>query len=234
MQGEELKATLPGMDELEQNIQQLATYKPGGSDAIVTDIQYILSKASSLTVENDQDQQNAVTMIQALKTRKYAVTEFFGPSKKAAFEAHRLISGRERLLLAPLTKAEDSIKAKLSDYVRRVEIERAEMVHAAQEAMAKRAEELLDDGHIDAAVNLETMAKHVTVAPQEKPSGMSTGVDWDIVIEDPEAVPVNFMGVEIRPIDEKAIRRLVKASKGKLSIPGVSVVQKDRVIVRRS
>ncbi|MCQ4951053.1 hypothetical protein, partial [Bittarella massiliensis (ex Durand et al. 2017)] len=80
----------------------------------------------------------------------------------------------------------------------------------------------------------ESVATQATVImdiPRAK--GVSSGKDWEIEAIDHEKVPVNFSGVEIRPVDEKAIMRLIRASKGKIQIPGIKYKETIKMSIRR-
>ena len=57
-------------------------------------------------------------------------------------------------------------------------------------------------------------------APKVK--GVTQTKTWKITGIDHEKVPVNFAGMELRPVDEKLVLQLIKTSKGKIVIPGVT------------
>ena len=51
---------------------------------------------------------------------------------------------------------------------------------------------------------------------------------------DSAKVPIYFSGAEIRPVDEKAIMKLIKESKGTIQIPGVKYEETASISVSRS
>lgn len=58
---------------------------------------------------------------------------------------------------------------------------------------------------------VETVAASTTVVMNTpKTKGIGTAKDWEIESIDREKVPVVFSGVEIRPVDEKAISGLLE------------------------
>lgn len=81
---------------------------------------------------------------------------------------------------------------------------------------------------------VETVAASTTVVMSTpKTKGIGTTKDWEIESIDHEKVPVVFSGVEIRPVDEKAIMRLIRATKGSIQIPGIKYKETVKVSIRR-
>jgi len=85
----------------------------------------------------------------------------------------------------------------------------------------------------DAQVTESVAEKTTVVMSTPKVSGVSNSKDWEIENIDKENVPVNFLGVEIRPVDEKAVMRLIKASKGTIKIPGIKYKETVKMSIRR-
>jgi hypothetical protein len=56
--------------------------------------------------------------------------------------------------------------------------------------------------------------------------------DWAITKIDHKQVPVEIAGAVIRPVDEAAIMRLIRATKGGIVIPGVEYAEKARMSFR--
>lgn len=69
-------------------------------------------------------------------------------------------------------------------------------------------------------------------AQTPKAAGVSQSKTWEIVSIDSSKVPVSFEGVEIRPVDVKAVMRLIKESKGTIQIPGVQYRDSVSISVR--
>ncbi len=90
---------------------------------------------------------------------------------------------------------------------------------AAEEAEAKKQRE---------ADRKREMADQIVAIPvtptAEKTSGISKPKTWDFEIEDENAIPREYLIV-----DEKAVRGVVKAMKGKTNIPGVRVFQRGGI-----
>ena len=65
-----------------------------------------------------------------------------------------------------------------------------------------------------------------------KVDGVSVRKNWEIVSIDSSVVPTEFNGVEIRPVDKKLVMNLIKASKGRIQIPGVQYREKASISVK--
>ncbi len=72
----------------------------------------------------------------------------------------------------------------------------------------------------------------VNVAPP-KAQGVSQSKDWEVVSIDGAQVPITFNGMELRPVDDKAVIRLIRASKGQIQIPGVTYRETIKTSIRR-
>ena len=67
-----------------------------------------------------------------------------------------------------------------------------------------------------------------------KVKGVSSSKDWEITGIDAAKVPVEVAGTIIRPVDEKAIMRLIRASKGTIKIPGITYKVTMKMSARRA
>ena len=68
------------------------------------------------------------------------------------------------------------------------------------------------------------------VAP--KAAGVSTSRAWKITNIDSSKVPVEIAGAIIRPVDEKAVMALIKATKGSIKIPGIEYEETVNISIR--
>lgn len=208
--------------------------------------QLMVREACSLTIESDQDYENAGKILVEIKTRIKAVTDYWSPLKKSASEAHKALCAREKEMLKPLTSAESIIKGTMISYQREAEkkrLQEAEEIRRKQQeetdrllADAVRAQEDGDD--LSAQINLQ-MAQMVnemapvSVATAPKAAGTSVKKVWKARVLNPEAVPAYVNGMEIRQIDMAALNRIAKMSNGKMTIPGVEFYE-DAVMAVRS
>ena len=90
--------------------------------------------------------------------------------------------------------------------------------------MAMMEAEVMDDAAAVATVHL--------AAPKTK--GISSRKGWEITGIDPDKVPVTLNGVVIRPVDEKAVMALIKASKGTIQIPGITYRETAIISTKRA
>ena len=124
----------------------------------------------------------------------------------------------------------------MGDYVMEQERKRREeeerLKRLAEEEAEKKLQEAMEleaSGQADAAEAalmeadiVDSASRSVVVeAPKIKADGASSSIDWEITVVDNSKVPVDFNGICIRPVDTKAIIRLIRASKGQIQIPGI-------------
>lgn len=211
----------------------------------VTDIEF---RAESFLIENDEEYSAAGEFGKELKNKTAAVTAFFKPMKDHAYQAHRAICEREKAMLAPIQKAEKTIKRSMSAYLQEKERKRREAEEAMRRAAEAERERMLAEAAAreeagdaegaeaamtEAVVMDEATRYSAPSAPQPKVAGVSTSKDWEIDSIDDALVPVDVNGAVIRPVDQAAIMRLIRASKGNIKIPGVSFHEVSKMSFRR-
>ena len=105
----------------------------------------------------------------------------------------------------------------------------AEESRIQAEAMAAEAEATLNE-----AVSMESLGMVATVQSEApKVQGAAVKKDYEIRVIEMDAVPIKIMGAIIRPVDEAAIKRLVKATNGTVRIPGVQIIETANIALRR-
>lgn len=211
----------------------------------VTDIEF---QAESLVIETDQDYEQAAEFGKMLKQKASEVTAFFKPMKDSAYQAHKAVCDREKTMLVPLKNAESIVKKGMGTYLVEQDRKRREAEEAARRAaqaerdrLMAQAEKMEASGDntgaeaaVEEAVVMDEAMSYTAAAPAKpKVSGVSTSKDWEIAEIDPAKVPVNFAGMEIRPVDKAAIMRLIRASKGSIQIPGVAYKEIAKMSFRR-
>ena len=196
----------------------------------------IESDAKQLVIRNDEEYGEAAEFAKTIAARKKIVTDYFAPMKKAAHDAHKQVCDRETQALAPLKSAEQMCKRAMGAYQMKKQEEarrqEAELRRLAQEEANKKLAEAMSHesaGNEQAAqeamsqaIVADQMGASVYVsgsAPKVK--GGSSSKDYEIVSIDDRLVPIDVNGAVIRPVDQAAIKRLIKASGGKIEIPGV-------------
>lgn len=176
--------------------------------------------------------------LKEIKRAQKAADDFFDPIAKQAYELHRGICARKKLLTDPLAHSERVDKAKMLDFQRaedaKAETERRRLQAEADEA-ARREREALEK-RAAAAKKPETqerlreqaasvVAPVVAVASAApKLSGVSTRKAWKAEIVDLEkflAFCCEAKRVDLLLPNMKSIEGMAKALKERASLPGV-------------
>lgn len=219
-----------------------------GEVELSQEVSVVERQAQQISIHTDDEYRAAAEFGRLLKQKSSQVTEFFAPMKKAAHEAHKHICDREKAMLAPIANAEKLLKRTMGEYQmeqqrkRREEEERLRALAKAEEErllaeaikMEEMGEKEMSEEHFENAQFVANAARTISV-PNEtvKAEGVSTTMAWEIESIDPRFVPVEFMGQVIRPVDDKAVMRLIKAHKGNISIPGVKFKQTAKMSFRK-
>lgn len=226
------------MPELEPVDEQQLTQE-------VTDIEF---RAESFVIQTPEDYEAAGEFGKMLKQKAAEVTGFFKPMKDSAYQAHKAVCDREKAMLTPLKNAEKIVKKTMGDYLMEQERIRREAEEAARRAAEEERERKLKEAMaleaagdkegaeaaVEEAVVMDEATGYSVPAPvKPKVSGVSTSKDWEITSIDTAKVPVNFNGMELRPVDQAAVMRLIRASKGSIAIPGIAYREVAKMSFRR-
>lgn len=206
-------------------------------------------EAEALIIKDDISYAAAVDFGRTLKQKQAQVTDFFKPLKQAADMAHKVVCEKEKAVLVPLQNAERTIKNGIVLFQQEQErirkIKEAEIRKQQEEESARKLEEaakLEAEGKTEAANDAlieaqvaESISKTAIAPAYSAPSvaGVSARKDWDIEVIEIDAVPVKLLGFTLRPVDTSAIKRLVKETKGKVTIPGVKITETSNIALRR-
>lgn len=210
--------------------------KPPEEAKLDREVSLIEQKASSVVIISDDDFAVAGEMTKQVKEMQKQVTEYWEPMRKSTYDAYTAVNQHKKEMLDPLAKAERILKQKMGDYSREQERIRREQ----EEARRRAAQEEFDRKMAEAAeaeANGDALGAEMAMAEAEVAEGIAVGSiqpqapkvkgvtqtkTWKITGIDSAKVPVNFAGMELRPVDEKLVLQLIKASKGKIAIPGVT------------
>ena len=215
---------------------------------MVQEVTAVEQRAGAIVIRNNDDYAQAAEFGKLIKQKAAQITEFFAPMKKAAHDAHANICAREKVSLAPLVQAERLVKKVMGEYVMEQERKRREAEEAARKAAQEEADRKLaeaiacesngDKGAADRAMEeaeiMQDASRNIVIGAQApKAGGVSSGVDWEIVGIDDSKVPVEMQGMVIRPIDKAMVIRLIRASKGKIKIPGIEYKEVAKLSFRK-
>lgn len=201
-------------------------------------------EAEGIVIENDADYEAAGEFGKLLKTKAGEVTDFFKPLKDAAYRAHKAVCDREKEMLTPLRNAESVVKKTMGDYFQEQERKRREAEAAAQRALEMETQRQIDEAArlesegrdeeaaaaLAGAEVLENAGRMAVVsggAPKAK--GVSVGKEWEVVSVNDKEVPLAINGAVLRPVDMAAVMRLIRASKGAITIPGITYREVPKV-----
>lgn len=211
------------------------------------EVSLVEQRANALSVYDDSSYAEASELVKQVKLASKRVEDYWEPMRKSTYDAYKAVNTHKSEMADPLKKAEKIIKAKMSDYVAEVERKRREeeerlrqlakeeaekKVREAEEAMLNGDSELAEIAMAEAQVMEQTTDTLSVSVNTPEVSGVSKRKDWEIVSVDSAKVPVEVAGVEIRPVDEKAVMALIRGTKGKVTIPGVVYREKVTLSVR--
>lgn len=222
--------------------------RPEEENKLGRQVSLIEQQASSVVVASEEGFVLAGELTKQVKAMQKQVTEYWEPMRKSTYEAYTAVNQHKKEMFDPLASAEKILKRKMSDYTmeqERIRREQEEAMRKAAEAeMARKLEEAEEAESRGDAVGaefamaeaevMEGVAVSGGLRPQApKAKGVSQTKTWKITKIDSEKVPISLNGMELRPVDEKLVLQLIKASKGRISIPGVEY-KEDVIISVRS
>lgn len=207
----------------------------------------VVQQAKNVVVTTDAQYAAAAEMTKTVKQVAKRVKEYWEPLRVAAKATYDGVLGRKKEMLDPLEGAEKILKGKMSTY----SVEKERKRKAQEEAMrrlaaqeverkleeAAAAEEAGDTAGVEYAMAeaevMEGVSSNGSITAQApKAAGVSQSKMWKITDIDSAKVPVIFGGIEIRPVDERMVMRLIKESKGTIQIPGVQYEESVAISVR--
>lgn len=219
-----------------------------GEVQLSKEVSAVETMARNFLVQTEEDYKQAASFGRLLKQKSADVIEFFKPMKKAAHDAHKQICDREKAMLTPIANAEKMIKRSMGEYQMeqqrkaREEEERLRAIAQAEQerlmAEAIKMEELgekeMAEESLENAQFVENSARFISVQAEAiKAAGVSSTSDWEIVSIAPGMVPVEIFGQVIRPVDDKAVLKLIRAHKGNIEIPGITFKAVQKISFRK-
>ncbi len=212
-------------------------------------VSLIEHQANDLVIRTDDDFKMAGTTVKAVKTAQKQVEAYWEPMRKSTYAAYKSVTDHKKAMTEPLKKAEDILKKKMGEYQaeqerrRREEEERLRAIAKAEMerklAEAAKAEHEGDAFGAEYAMTeaeaLDTMAETAYVDKKTaRVDGVIQKKAWTITGIDLKELPDEFAGIVIRPADESAIMRLIRASRGQINIPGVTFEETVSFAVKAS
>lgn len=176
---------------------------------------------AEIVIFDQSSYEQAGEILRDIATVKKGIKAKFAEPKKAAADAHKAICALENEFLAKVTERENEIRQKMTIYYQAEQ----KRIAAEEERKRQEAERMMQTAvEAEAAGDTETAETYtalaameeaaVTVAP--KAVGVSMRETWVAKVTDKSKVPLEYMEVNI-----SALNAVAKATKGKISIPGV-------------
>lgn len=205
-------------------------------------------QAQGMVIRSDDQYKEAAAFGRLLKQKSAEVVEFFKPMKKAAHDAHKQICDREKAMLLPIANAEMTLKRSMGEYdlmklqkAREEEQRLRAIAQAEQERLMAEAIRMEEQGEKEMAEEsfenaqfVADSARSISVTTETvKATGVSSTTDWEIESIDPGKVPVEFLNHILRPVDDKAVLRLIRAQKGNIEIPGIKFKAVQKITFRK-
>lgn len=219
----------------------IGTVAIDGERELAQEISGIELQAELIIIGNDVDFEEAEKFKKQLKERANKVIEHFKSMKGLAYKTHKEVCEREKDMLVPIQRAMLIVKQSMQHY----ELEQDKKRRVQEETLRKMAEEeskrkleeavaFEEEGRLDEARAamadaevMESAGMMVTVYAQTA-KGVSISKEWEITEVRGKEVPLSFSGVELRPVDQAAVMRLIRASKGQIQIPGIGYKEKSK------
>lgn len=199
-----------------------------------------LALAESMPIETDEDFQHADKLVTEGQDYIKGVKSFMNPHIERAHIAHKELTEDRNIVIGPFEKGTKLLGGKMATYNHKREMEKQE---EREEAFAKakaeqddaceaQAKELEAAGEKEAANAVREMKETAVPVPIDKlsdhlMSNTKFKTDWISSITSPLEVPREYLIV-----DEAKIQKMVRVMKGNISIPGVSITEKQ-VPIRR-
>lgn len=233
-----------------------ATATTVGSNALVLDsaeeklgkqVSTVEMQAEAIAITDAVSYEAAADMLRNIKDVGKKVEEYWEPLRQSTYEAYQNVLTRKKEMVEPLKSAEKILKGKIGTFQLEQERIRREQEEAMRKAAQEEADRKLAEA-LEAQANGDVVGAEYAMAEAEvmdnvatagrvqsqvpKAKGISTSKTWKITGIDSSKVPVEFNGMELRPVDEKLVLSLIKASKGKIQIPGVTYEETATISVR--
>lgn len=196
-----------------------------------------VEEAKEMPVAVRPEYEAAGAFLLVLKGLEKEINETFDPMIKAAYDAHRTIIATRDKHRAPIIEAEKIVKLKMGDFQKleekRIQYEEVRLREAAKKAeeedRLRTAQHLIEEGREEEALMLleEKVETPPIILPESsapKIKGIVTREVWKFRITDPTKIPCEY-----HTIDESKIRQVVKATEGKIQIPGVEIYMEKEI-----
>jgi len=178
--------------------------------------------AEALEIVNDAAYESATVWVKEAKALHKYIDDRFKPTKDALNAAKNELMKMIKSFTVPLQEAENIIKDKMSVYYRKKEEERLAEQRRLQEQARKaeeerRLNEAIDTGD-EGVLDEPVVVPEVQIENTQKVEGVSYVEQVQCEIFDENKIPREYL----MP-DEQKIKRVARAARGQIEIPGVKI-----------
>ena len=209
------------------------------------EVSLMVTRAESIAIINQKQYEDANGCLIAIKGKikeldslRKSITRPIDEGKKRIMDLFSPHMGKLETARTALTRAmmawDDEQERKRRELQAKLQREAEEKARKEQERLQARAQKWEGKGNADKAEALREQAEEVVPDPVPvvleipKVQGRSYRDNWKAVVEDVNQVPREYMIP-----DQKALDKIMQATKGTLKIPGVRAVN-DRVLMSRA
>lgn len=203
----------------------------------------LAEKSKALEIKDEYGVVHARTFLRDAKVWYDKVDSLLGDAVKAAHNLHKSLTSKRAELIAPVQIEEKAVRARLSAYLERVELERlneqrrlqaeaqakADAEMKAQQALADEAAALAEE-HTGEEIKPEIVATIIAPAVKleaPKVAGVSARKVWTFEITDAALIPREFLMV-----DEQKLAKYATAMRDSAKCAGVRFYEKTVASIR--
>lgn len=195
-----------------------------------------------IIVHNQVTYEKASEFLKGIKTLQKKIEEFFKPICESAYKNWKATVEARDKQLEPTKQAEENLKIKIGQYVKKVEKERMEeqarLDRIAKEKSDKERQKLLDradkadaSGKVEKAEELKELASNVeatsvvAISKISRVSGITTKKKYSAEVADFSKMPDEY-----KLPNMPMLNGLARSSNGKIVIAGVRMIEDDVVV----
>lgn len=187
-----------------------------------------VEQANAFSIQTQDDAAVVDLFCVSLKALEHEVDAAYDEHIETAFKAHKSLCAKKKIYALPILEARAIAKIKLGAWQDKLKalaaVEEARLRSEAKKraedealALAARAAEFGDDKTADAIISAPVVVEPVRMAAPVKTATVFQ-TRWKAKVVNPAMVPDEYW-----VIDEQKIGAVVRATKGAINIPGVSV-----------
>ena len=194
---------------------------------LAVSVERILDELSLVEITNDADLNKAAELRKAAKTTMDMVSKTFEAERDYYYSTWKAVKEQENQFVKPLEKAVQTLNCKMSSYaVEKDRKAKEEAVRIRREIEAKAREAQLNEAIRtgDESIKDQEIAPIAVPVEKTKIKGTSLVQDWDVAVVDFAAVPDEY-----KMIDLAAVKKHVRATKGRVPVPGITITETRQV-----